>query len=249
MRFLVTGGPTHEYLDRVRYFGNSSSGAMGIALAQAASDRGHLVTLVLGPSALPDPAGVRVSRVVSALEMREAVLAALPEADAVVMAAAVADYRPRDRFPGKIKKGAQDLVVSLVKNPDILGEVGTMPGARVLVGFALEAAGPAEALAYGREKLRLKNCDLVVLNRPGSLGSTAGEDVVLLPREGAEVVLGAIDKRELAGRVVRWCEERYEARAGTPRTAAEQGHAGGQGSNDPSSDGEAPGSDPAPPRA
>jgi phosphopantothenoylcysteine decarboxylase/phosphopantothenate--cysteine ligase len=208
MHVLVTGGPTHEYLDEVRYFGNASSGRMGVALAEAAARRGHAVTLILGPcpTGTLDPR-IRLRRVVSARDMEREVLDALPSVQAIIMAAAVADWRPRVRIPGKLKKQAGGLVVELVKNPDILAGVGTMAAGRLVVGFALEAAPGEEALRLAREKLRRKRCDLIVLNRTGSLGREVGEDVVLLTA-GAEHPLGSPSKASLAERVISWCEER-----------------------------------------
>ena len=168
MRILVTAGPTREHLDDVRFLSNASSGRMGFACARAARRAGHRVTLVTGPVPLPDPPGVRTVRVTGALEMRRAVLKAYPRADAVIMTAAVGDYRPARRFPGKMKKGARVLQVRLVRTPDILRELGSRKGRRVLVGFALEVRDAArEALRKAAEK----NLDLVVLNSPRAFGA------------------------------------------------------------------------------
>lgn len=208
MRFLVSGGPTHEYLDDVRFLGNPSTGSMGIAVAEAAVADGHDVTLVLGPTHLPDPPGVSVIRVTSAVEMHAAMLQAAEEAEAIVMTAAVSDYRPKSRTEGKIKKGAAHLVLDLVKNPDILRELGMMRGTRVLVGFALEAAPPDEARDLARGKLVRKNLDAVVLNRRGSFGGSEMEDVVVLDRDGGVTELGAPDKQTLATRLVEFCTRR-----------------------------------------
>jgi phosphopantothenoylcysteine decarboxylase/phosphopantothenate--cysteine ligase len=125
----------------------------------------------------------------------------------------VADYRPAGRAQGKIKKGQDRVVLELVKNPDILEEIGTMGAGRVLVGFALEAVPPDEALAAAREKLVRKRCDLIVLNRTGSLGGSRGEDVVLVFRGGTILPLGALDKRSLAERIVTFCEELARGRS------------------------------------
>ncbi len=168
MRILVTAGPTREYLDDVRFLSNASSGRMGFACARAARRAGHRVTLVAGPVALPDPPGIRTVRVTSALEMRRAVLAAWPRTDAVIMTAAVGDYRPARRFRGKLKKGARSLAVRLVRTPDILRELGARKGRRILVGFALEVRdAEREALRKAREK----NLDCVVLNSPRAFGA------------------------------------------------------------------------------
>ena len=216
MRVLVSGGPTREYLDDVRYLGNASTGAMGIAVAEAARDRGHAVVLVLGPTHLCPPGEVRTVRVESALEMRAALVAELPAADALVMTAAVADHRPRRRFPGKPPKGSGPAILELVKNPDILAELATMSADRPVVGFALEAGSPDEALASARDKLRRKRCDLIVVNRPASLGSSHGVEVSLVS-EAAVVPLGHVRKQDLALRLVRFLEERAVERGGPSR--------------------------------
>ncbi len=207
MNLLVTAGPTHEPIDDVRYVGNSSSGRLGFLIAEVARHRGHAVTLVAGPCALADPAGISVIRVTTATEMLAACQAAFPTADALVMAAAVADYRPRDRIVGKMKKGADDLVLHLVKNPDVVAELGKMSRGQVIVGFALEAAPPAEAEALARGKLRNKHLDLVVLNHPGSLGGSDAVGVTLITEREA-VSLGNVDKRRLGERLVRFVETR-----------------------------------------
>src|SRR5581483_478151 len=182
-RVLVTAGGTREPLDPVRFLGNRSSGRQGYALAAVAAARGAAVTLVAANTALPDPAGVDVVRVSTALEMEAAVLAAAPEADAVVMAAAVADFRPARYASGKIKKveGEDPAPVALVRNPDILAGLSTTrarPG-QVVVGFAAETD---DVLANGRAKLARKGCDLLVVNQVGAeltFGSEENEALVL----------------------------------------------------------------------
>lgn len=163
MRVLVTAGPTREYIDAVRFLSNASSGKMGFACARAAARAGHDVTLVTGPVALPDPAGVRTVRVTSADEMRRAVMAAYPRIDAAIMTAAVGDYRPAERFAGKLKKIAGTLTLRLVRTRDILQEMGRRKGRRILVGFALEVQDAAHQALV---KYKKKNLDLVVLNTP-----------------------------------------------------------------------------------
>ncbi|MCZ6806788.1 MAG: bifunctional phosphopantothenoylcysteine decarboxylase/phosphopantothenate--cysteine ligase CoaBC, partial [Deltaproteobacteria bacterium] len=155
---LVTAGPTHEDLDPVRFFSNRSSGTMGYAIASQALRRGASVTLVSGPVHLPDPPGANVVRVRSAQEMHDAVMQRFEETDVVIMAAAVADYRPQKREPHKIKKGG-NLQLELVRNPDILADVGAKRGRRhaVLVGFALETENLEQA---ARGKLERKGADL-----------------------------------------------------------------------------------------
>jgi phosphopantothenoylcysteine decarboxylase / phosphopantothenate---cysteine ligase len=180
-RVLVTAGGTREELDPVRFIGNWSSGRQGYAVARAAALRGAKVTLVAANVALDDPAGAQVVRVTSALEMRDAALAAAGEADAVVMAAAVADYRPETRSDTKIKKSGAPLRLRLAQNPDILRELSSnraVPG-QVVVGFAAETG---DVLANGRAKLAAKGCDLLVVNQVGgglAFGTDDNEAVVL----------------------------------------------------------------------
>ena len=168
MRIIVTAGPTHEYIDRVRYLANLSSGKMGYELARAAKVQGHQVTLISGPTALPAPKGVRLAKVTSAKQMYQAVMKAYPKTDAVIMAAAVSDYTPANCFKGKLKKTGRALKLKLIPTVDILKELGRKKGKRVLIGFALETDnGRRNAL----KKLRAKNLDYVVLNSPNAFGS------------------------------------------------------------------------------
>ncbi|MFI9121712.1 bifunctional phosphopantothenoylcysteine decarboxylase/phosphopantothenate--cysteine ligase CoaBC [Streptomyces bikiniensis] len=198
---VVSAGGTREPLDPVRYLGNRSSGKQGYALARAAAARGARVTLVEANTGLPDPAGVDVVRVGTAVQLREAVLKAVADADAVVMAAAVADFRPAVYAPGKIKKKGDDgaPVVELVRNPDILAELSAdrpLPG-QVVVGFAAETD---DVLANGREKLARKGCDLLVVNEVGerkTFGSEENEAVVLAA-DGAETPVPHGPKEALA---------------------------------------------------
>jgi phosphopantothenoylcysteine decarboxylase/phosphopantothenate--cysteine ligase len=165
---VVTAGPTVEDLDPVRFFTNRSSGKMGFAIAEAAARRGARVTLVAGPVALATPRGVERIDVRSALDMQRAVdgRTAEGQADALVMAAAVADFRPAEVAATKIKKQGASLRVDLVRNPDILAEVGARRAGTspVLVGFALETGDEATVEAYARGKLEAKRCDLIVAN-------------------------------------------------------------------------------------
>ncbi len=170
-RVVVSAGGTREPLDPVRFLGNRSSGRQGYALAAVAAQRGAEVTLVAAHTAdLGDPAGVRVVRVGSALQLREAMLAAVAGADAVVMAAAVADFRPGTSAANKIKKGdAEPPPLPLRTNPDILVElVRSRPAGQVIVGFAAETGDDTgDALHHGRAKLARKGCDLLLVNAVG----------------------------------------------------------------------------------
>jgi len=198
-RVLVAAGPTHEPLDPVRFLGNRSTGRMGVEVAEQALARGAAVTLVLGPDTVPPPSAATVVRVGTAEEMRDAVLTAAVDADAVVMAAAVADFRPKAVADSKLKKelGVPDLV--LEPTPDILAELGAhrRPG-QVLVGFAAETDDVEGA---GREKLRRKHADLVVANRVGAPGTGFGADTneaAVLAADGADLPLRTWTKSELA---------------------------------------------------
>ncbi|HEX3921627.1 MAG TPA: bifunctional phosphopantothenoylcysteine decarboxylase/phosphopantothenate--cysteine ligase CoaBC [Streptosporangiaceae bacterium] len=181
-RVLVSAGGTREELDPVRFLGNWSSGRQGYALARTAAARGAKVTVVSANVALDDPAGAQVVRVTSAREMREAMTSAAAESDAVVMAAAVADYRPEVRSESKIKKsGPAPESLRLVQNPDILRELSghrARPG-QVVVGFGAETG---DVLANGRAKLAAKGCDFLVVNQVGgglAFGTTDNEAIVL----------------------------------------------------------------------
>jgi phosphopantothenoylcysteine decarboxylase/phosphopantothenate--cysteine ligase len=188
-RVVVSAGGTREEIDPVRFIGNWSTGTQGYALARTAVTRGAEVTVIAANVSLPDPAGVKVVRVVSARDMRDAVLAAAAGADAVVMAAAVADYRPESRSEAKIKKDGQPPEpLRLVENPDILaglaaqrGPGGTRP---VLVGFAAETDTSEQA---ARAKLARKGCDLLVVNPVGNgLGfGTPDNEAVVYGADGA----------------------------------------------------------------
>ncbi len=199
-RVVVSAGGTHEAIDPVRFVGNRSSGRMGYALAARARARGASVVLVSGPSALTPPGGVTVVAVRSAREMRDAVMTASVGADAVVMAAAVADYRPADVAGEKIKKSADELTVRLVKNPDILAELGAhrAPDGPMLVGFALETS---ELVERARDKLKRKGCDLVVANL--AVDGFEGEDNLVTLVTASEVeALPRLSKVEVADRIL-----------------------------------------------
>jgi len=203
VRVLITAGPTREFLDDVRFLSNPSTGAMGFACARAAAKAGHQVTLVSGPTPLEDPRGIRVVRVVSAIEMRDAAMKAFKFADAVIAAAAVSDWRPARRVNGKVKKGKALQTLALLPTPDILAEMGKDKGKRLLVGFALESEN---ALRHGWEKLKAKNLDHVVVNSPATFGSDK-VDATLLHASGAEEPMPGVTKDQLAGRIVQLLEK------------------------------------------
>jgi len=208
LHVVVSAGPTREYLDAVRFLSNPSSGRMGFAVAAAARAAGHRVTLVAGPVPLPPPCGVRTVPVTSALEMRRAVLAAFREADALVMTAAVSDYRPVRRRRGKWKKGPERVDLPLRRNPDILAEAGRTKGSRVCVGFAVEVQ---RALAGAREKVRRKRLDALCLCSPEAFEGAAADYRILFPDREMESHPG-VPKARLARRIVALLEERAAER-------------------------------------
>ncbi len=204
-RVAVSAGGTREPLDPVRYLGNRSSGRQGFELAAAAAARGARVDLIAANVALPPPAGVSLVQVETALQLREAMLEAAPHCDVVVMAAAVADFRPAELAEHKIKKdlAADDApTVRLVRNPDILAElVERRAGEQVVVGFAAET-GDAEAdvLTHARAKLARKGCDLLVVNdvSQGRVFGRGENEVTILDADGHEHPVPAAGKDEIA---------------------------------------------------
>ena len=198
-RVIVTAGPTHEPIDPVRFVGNRSSGKMGVAVAAEAHARGAHVTMILGPGTVDAPVGVEVVRIETAEQLRDAVLARATDADAIVMAAAVADFRPKATSEAKLKKdqGVPELV--LEPTPDVLAELGeNRRSGQVLVGFAAETGDVERA---GREKLRRKGADLLVANLVGRDGTGFGSDTneaAILSATGDDVAMRTWTKRELA---------------------------------------------------
>ena len=204
-KIVVTAGPTYEAIDPVRFVGNRSSGKMGVALAAAAQRRGASVTLILGPSSVPAPAGVTSNTVESAAELQWALANAVKDADVVVMTAAVGDYRPATVAKDKLKRGelGPKATIDLVANPDLLAELGAKRrgGRPLLVGFAAETTNVIE---NAMEKLAAKKCDLIVANdvsEPGSGFSVDTNRVTLVDKSGAEEV-PAGPKYEVSHRIL-----------------------------------------------
>ena len=207
-RLLVTAGGTREPLDPVRFIGNRSSGRQGVAIAEAAAARGAEVVLLTAHLEVAPPAGVVVREVGTALELRDAVLAEAASADVVIMAAAVADYRPERVAEAKIKKETQgdELNLHLVRNPDILAEVaaGRRPE-QLVIGFAAETERDDDAfLDLGRAKVARKGADYLVLNRVGWLEGFATESntIVVVSRAGDIVTKAQGTKREVADAIL-----------------------------------------------
>jgi len=214
LNVLIGAGRTEEPLDPVRVLTNRSSGRMGFALAEAARDRGATVTLVAGPASVETPAGLAIVPVATAVEMEQAMRGYAARAELVLMAAAVADYRPARAAAQKLKRGAGARTLELVPNPDILASLGARrrPG-QVLVGFALETS---RGLANARAKLREKGADLMVLNAPGTIGR--GTNQVTLVEASRQRALPAMPKREVAEHILdRALELRAAGKPGKPK--------------------------------
>ncbi len=198
-RIVVTAGGTQEPVDPVRHISNRSSGKMGLAIAEAARDRGAGITLISAPTTLPDPAGIEVVHVQTARQMKEAVAKAVAKADALIMAAAVADYQPKSTARSKIKKEADTLTLELVRTPDILTEV---QGDFIKVGFAAESE---DVIANARQKLEKKKLDLIVANDITSADSGFNVDtnkVTLIDKKGKAEELPLLTKREVAEKIL-----------------------------------------------
>ena len=196
---VVTAGGTQEPIDPVRHIGNRASGKMGYALAEAARDRGATVSLITAPTLLPEPAGIAVTPVRTAAEMKKAVDQSATQADALIMVAAVSDYRPRKVAKAKIKKESPSLSLELIRTPDILSQV---KGNFLKVGFAAESEN---VIANARQKLVKKQLDLIVANDITDAGSGFGVDtnkVTIIDKQGNEEALPLLSKREVADRIL-----------------------------------------------
>lgn len=214
MRLLVSAGPTREFVDPVRFLSNRSTGKMGYAVARAAVEAGHEVVLVSGPVSLEPPPGLAAFvPVVSARDMLAALRRAVAAADALVMTAAVADFRPARVSRRKIHKGAMPDSIRLVPNPDILAALARRKGRRVFVGFAAETE---RAVAGAARKLRAKGLDLVVANDVTLPGAGFGTDtniVSLVRPDGSAEALPVLPKLDVARRIVAEVEALLARRA------------------------------------
>lgn len=211
MNLLVTAGPTREHLDPVRFLSNRSTGKMGFAIAQAAAERGHAVTLIAGPVSLPTPAGVARVDVTSALEMLDAVLRHLPQHDALVMCAAVADWRPKLASAAKLKKADMRPVLELEPNPDILKTVRPLKATRLYVGFAAETGDP---LAEAQRKLAAKGLDLIVANdvtQPDAGFAVDTNRVTFVSATEPATALPLLSKLDVGREIVTWLERHAPA--------------------------------------
>ena len=202
-RVIVTAGPTREYLDPVRFISNRSSGKMGYAVAEAARDRGAEVLLISGPAIAAPPTGVETQYIETTLELQDAILERFDQTDIVVMAAAVADYRPQAFSSNKIKKTTDHLTLPLEQNPDIAQALGKRKNSgQITVGFAAETD---DLLENAQKKLIKKNCDLIVANDVLAEGAGFEGDtniVTLLDQSGRREQLPLLSKREVADRIL-----------------------------------------------
>jgi len=213
MRILVTAGPTREPIDDVRFITNASSGRMGHAVAAAAARAGHDVTLLSGPVALEPPGGCEVVRFVSVADLKAALEARFATCDALVMTAAVGDFRPERRFEGKIARRGGPVALRLVPTEDVLAGVAKARRAgQVVVAFAVEPPPRAEAEAKARAEMAAKGADFVVVNPPAAM-EAPDSDACILSRQGVVLPWGRRGKRELAEETVRLVEA--AAREGT----------------------------------
>ncbi|MCH8244083.1 MAG: phosphopantothenoylcysteine decarboxylase [Planctomycetes bacterium] len=208
MRILVTAGPTREYFDSVRFISNASSGKMGYAIATQAARRGHRVVLVSGPVELPKPDGLDVIHVVSAREMFDVVTSLFPECHAVVMTAAVCDYRPARSLGHKLKKQNRVRAIHLQPTQDVLTHIGRIKGHRVVIGFAME---DHDHRAHAEAKLVRKRCDAIVLNGPENVAADRAT-VEVLTGDGVWSPPMTGSKAQLADRLVGLTERLHRSR-------------------------------------
>ena len=201
LRVLITAGPTREYLDDVRYLSNASSGRMGYAIAEMAVTRGWETVLVSGPVDLTPPVGCEFHAVVTTAQMKEACVSLFSRCDLVIAAAAVCDYRPRERVKGKMKKTGTAMTLEMIETDDVLAELGRIKGEQCIIGFALEAQNPRE---NALQKLRHKNCDWIVLNNPSAIGSLTNS-VEMLNASGDTVAAWSGTKLHVAQELIDWC--------------------------------------------
>ncbi len=195
---VVSAGPTREAIDPVRFISNPSTGKMGYALAGAVRERGAKVILVSGPCYISPPRDVKFVKVETAAEMRKEVLASSKKADVILMAAAVANYRPKKKFSEKIRKGKAGILLELESNPDILAELGKNKGKRILVGFSMETSSH---IRRAGKKLREKNLDFIISNDPLQEGAGFGAEtniVKIVDRKGNVEELPKLPKEKIA---------------------------------------------------
>ncbi len=205
MKIIVTAGGTREYIDPVRFISNASTGKMGYAIANAAAAAGHNVTLITAPTCLEKPAGVKIVDVVTSSDMFEAVKAAFDDADCLIMAAAVSDYRPQTVSDKKIKKSQSQLTIALEPTADIIKWAGENKSRQIIVGFALE---DTDLLKNAEAKMRAKNMDMIVANSPAAISRDASQ-VHIKTRGTAWISLPEADKSTTAKKIIEMVEAAF----------------------------------------
>lgn len=203
MRILITAGPTREYFDDVRYISNASSGLMGYSLAAAGVAAGHDIVLVSGPVQLTPPAGCEVWQVETTEDLRRTCLELFPRCDGVIAAAAVCDYRPRERIVGKMAKTGSAVLFEMVETVDVLAELGALKAHRWVVGFALESHDPRN---HALRKLKMKKCDYIALNDTSAIASLENR-VEMLDPDGQTVATFQGIKQDVAQAMLGWIGE------------------------------------------
>ncbi len=196
--FLITAGPTREYLDPVRYISNASSGKMGYVLAEVAQRRGAEVILISGPTNTKPPEGANTIFVESALDMEKEVAKYAALSNVVIASAAVSDYRPEKREKEKIKTKLRKISMNLVRNPDILGKLGKRKDAKCLIGFALETKNLEK---NARQKLKEKNLDMIIANTAKAMGRNEAT-VKIFTKSGKTILLREMRKEKIADRIL-----------------------------------------------
>jgi len=202
MRIIVTAGGTREYIDPVRFISNASTGKMGYAIAKAAAEAGHSVTLITAPVSLEKPKGVEVIDVVTSSDMFEAVKSVFNRTDCLIMAAAVSDYRPVKTSAKKIKKHQSDLTITLEPTTDIIKWAGENKSEQIIVGFALE---DTDLLKNAEAKMKAKNMDMIVANSPAAISSDTSQ-VHIKIRCSDWISLPEADKSATAAKIIEMLE-------------------------------------------
>ena len=208
MKIMITAGPTREYIDDVRFLSNASSGRMGYSIAESAIEAGHDVVLVTGPVDLPIPDGVRVVHIETTDELRSSCVDMFPECDGVIATAAVCDYRPQERIHGKITKTGKPIELELVETSDVLAELGEQKQHRWVVGFALESQDPRN---NAMRKLRMKNCDCIVLNDTSAISSLENSVEILSPDAETWAQFQGL-KKDIAQQLIQFIEDEIARR-------------------------------------
>jgi phosphopantothenoylcysteine decarboxylase/phosphopantothenate--cysteine ligase len=204
MRILITAGPTREYIDDVRFLSNASSGRMGYSIARAAIEAGHDVVLITGPVDIPVPDGVKVTHIETTDELRRSCVELFPNCDGIIATAADCDYRPLQRITGKLTKTGQPITLELVETSDVLAELGEQKGDRWVVGFALESQDPRN---NAMRKLRMKNCDCIVLNDTSAISSLENNVEILSPDAETMAEFRGL-KTEIARQLIEFIERK-----------------------------------------